>query len=325
MNNTIVVLLLLLTFYPSLRAQDSQLMWLGEYISFSELPLLQPAFSKYSEQDLNNFRDKLGALRGARKQDEWEGRFAPGLFNEVGFSLLDISFDSGFAGLYVYTCRPELRWIDYGSVINRPDIIELVSEVPAGSPRRSEHKRFVKVKWGNRLYLVDEKSLPTWVEQAVGIYVTPENGGQEWTDFWESGNHEKELVGEPELPASFRHFTRKPITTTIRSVSTRRIAKEVSLGDTYYAADSAVYSVVIAAGRRQGVKKDMVFRLRNSDDEIVVTNVYPGSASGLIVRAINDETRVDHCLSDSLEPVPIQCPRIKAGHAVSTIVGKFSF
>lgn len=105
----------------------------------------------------------------------------------------------------------------------------------------------------------------------------------------------------------------------------RKIAKDVSLGNTYYSAESAVYSVVLDAGLSRGVKKDMIFQLPDSGDEIIITKVYPRSASGLIVRAINEKTRADHCISDRLEPKPIPCPEIKAGSAVSTVVGKFWF
>jgi hypothetical protein len=128
-------------------SQDSKLMWLGEYISFSELPILQPAYSNYSEDDLDNLRVRLKTLRSRTNQKEWEGRFIPGDKDGVGFSVLDLSLQSGFASFYIYTCIPELQSIDYGSVVSKSEIVDLISEVPPGSPRKPNRVKLVKVKW----------------------------------------------------------------------------------------------------------------------------------------------------------------------------------
>ncbi|HLA95363.1 MAG TPA: hypothetical protein VK612_06560 [Pyrinomonadaceae bacterium] len=303
-------------------AQESKLMWLGEYIRFSELPILQPVYSNYSELDLDNFRDRLKSLHSDAKENEWEGRFIPGGMDIVGISVLDLSVKSGFTSFYVYTCTPELRSINYGSVINRPDMVELVSEIPPGSPRKSTRSRLVKVKWGEHLYLVNEKSLAIWAEKAVGRYVPSQNGyEQNWADYWESGNIEAPLTGIPSLPTQFQYLSRGPVEASIISVRPRTIESEFSSGITYHGGNSAAHRVVINAGRNSGVKKDMTFSVIGTDDELTITKVGHRTSEGVVVRAIDDETQRDHCLTDDAKV--IQCPTLKSGLKVSTIVGKF--
>lgn len=277
-------------------AQESKLMWLGEYIRFSELPILQPVYSNYSELDLDNFRSRLKTIHSQTDKNEWEGRFIPGGMDNVGISILDLSVASGFTSFYVYTCTPELRSISYGSVINRPDMIELVSEIPLGSPRKPTRSRLIKVKWGEHLYLVEERSLAVWAEKAVGRHVPSQDGyEQNWTDYWESGNLEVPLNGIPSLPLRFQHLSRAPIEASIVSLRPRTTESEFSSGMTYHGGNSAVYRVVINAGRNSGVKKDMTFSVAGTFDELTITKVGHRTSEGVVVRAINDETQRDHC------------------------------
>ncbi len=317
-------LLLMLAFSAVASGQESPLMWLGEFIRFNELPILQPDHSKYSERDLEKFREKLQAIRSTGSQDQWEGRFAPGGLDDLGISILDISSKAGFAGLYIYTCMPTLRAIDFGTVNVRPDTIELVSEEIAGSPRKPKRTTYVKIKWGNRFYLVEEKSLPAWSEKAAGVFIAQEDYSQPWSNYWVTGDFENEPAGEPEFPDRFKYLKREPIKTNILSVTSRSIEKDVETGNTFHSAESAVYRVVIAAGRKHGVKKGMELELSEMSDVLTITEVSSDRASGLIVRAIVDP-QTDHCLSDDTKPEPIECPKIKVGTKISTKIGSFWF
>lgn len=319
-------LLLLVLGVAATPAQDSKLAWLGEYIAFSELPILRPNYSNYSDEDLLNFEKKLKAVRSDRSENEWEGRFVAGGDDAVGISFMDISRNSGFANLYIYTCVPELRTINYGSMIDLPDMVELVPAVPVGSPRKATRARLVKVKWGNHLYLVEEGSLAVWAEKAVGRYVPSQDGyEQSWAAYWEKGDVEAAYAAHPTLPPRFRHLERKPIGAKLITVHSRKVETDFESGATFHGGESAVYRVRIDAGTKSGVRKGMVFSLKKTTDEMTVVKVAARSSEAVIVRALNDETRADHCLSDSLEPVPIQCPTIRAGMDVTTIVGKFFF
>jgi hypothetical protein len=317
-------LLLVLAFSAVASAQESSLMWLGEYIRFSELPILQPDHSKYSERDLERLREKMQAIRSAGRQNQWEGRFVPGGMDYLNISILELSADAGFARLVIYTCLPQLRAIDFGRVNVGSDTIELVSEEIPGSPRKPERITFVKIKWGDRFFLVEENALPAWSEKAAGTFIVQDDYTHPWANFWFTGDFENDPAGEPEFPDRFKHLKRDPIKSHILSVTSRSIEKDVDTGHSFHIADSAVYRVVIGAGRKHGVKKGMVFQLLGMSDVLTITEVSSDRASGLIVRAIvNPQT--DHCLSDSIEPEPIECPKIKVGTKISTKVGNFWF
>lgn len=298
-------------------------MWLGKYVNFSELPILQSRHANYSEQDLGNFQGRLETLHSAPSQNEWEGRYAPGGTDMVGISLLDISFKTGFASLYIYTCTPELRSIDYGKVVDKPDTIELVSVVPEGSPRKSRNVVFVKVKWGKHLYLVSEKSLAVWAEKAVGRYVpTEDDYEQSWADYWETGDIEAPYSGWPLLPSSFRHLERRPIEAKIFAVAPRMIETDFSSGLSFHSGESAVYRVRFNAGSSSGVRKGMTFEIKGTSEQLTVTKVGKSKSEGVIVRVIDDARR-DHCTTDAAQL--IKCPAIIPGVAISTVAGRFSF
>ncbi|HMO81368.1 MAG TPA: hypothetical protein PKD24_11315 [Pyrinomonadaceae bacterium] len=317
------ITLLLLAFGIGVSGQEPDLTWLRAYSPVPNGPL-QSRPDNYSKKDLERFRSILDSFKSQRTLGDWEGIYAAGGPNEVGFSTLRFTLESGFASLYVYTCTPELRNIDYGKVIDSQDMIELVSEVPADSPRKPSRVKLVKVDWGDRRYLVQVNSLKAFAEKAVGIFVPSEDGGgPEWWNFWESGDPYSKLSGRPRLPARFRHLERSAVEATVIRVYPRQIFSGFSTGRSFHTAESAVYRVVVSAGRKQGVKKGLILMLDGTNDKVTITRVGSSTSEGVVVRAINKNTKADHCLSE--EAKLIQCPEITRGATASTIVGNFFF
>ncbi len=123
-----------------------------------------------------------------------------------------------------------------------PDAVQIIPEFTENSPRKQTSVRYVKVKWNDRLYLVEESSLPAFAEKAVGIYVEPKDTSnenyQKWTNNWVKGDLEKPLTGLPEFPLSYKKFQRSPIEGKIISVGRRTIENEKTVGNTTFSDSS---------------------------------------------------------------------------------------
>lgn len=64
----------------------------------------------------------------------------------------------------------------------------------------------------------------------------------------------------------------------------------------------------------------MVSEITQTDDAILITQVYQNSATGIIGRSI-DKNKNDNCLDNDSNQ--IACPKIKPNFKAKTIVGKF--
>ena len=300
--------------------------WLKEYDLYYE-PFVLFRYDRYSREDVVKFREKLDLLKDA-KFDEWEGIYTSDL-TMIGTSQFHWKADVGFASLYVYSCQPELRYLNYGKIANSPDSIQVIPEYAANSPRKiSNTVRYVKIKWNDRHYLVEESSVSAFAEKAVGIFVEPDDAEnenfQKWTNYWVMGDLEKDLTGLPEFPANYKKFQRVPIETKIIAVGKRSIDKEIELGGELHTAESAVYPVTLDAGKTRGVKIGMRFFTADGD-EIVITEVSPNRSNGVIVRVIDDEDadKSDLCFDDDGNKTA--CPQIKNSLKVTTKIGAFFF
>jgi hypothetical protein len=299
--------------------------WLADYGIYRE-QFLYHDYNRYSQLDVMRLRNYLDRFGTEATSDDWSGNYAWGAPAETDFSILKINPAVGFAILSVYTCRPELRSINYGSIVEGPESIELVPVIPNGSPRKATKQTFVKVRWGGVRYLVELDSLASFAEKAVGIHVEPDDSNsrnyQKWTNFWVSGDFETPPAGLPIYPPSFKRYERKPIRSEVRWVAPRKLVKEISLGNTFYSAESSVYRISVRAGAREGVKRGMMFYLEPSNEEVFITQVGLNGSIGVLVRAI-DENRQDYCLNDSASK--FTCPSILKAMRLTTKIGDFMY
>lgn len=312
--------------------------WVTQYGLYPAVPYVLFRYDRYSREDTVRFREKLDALKTAKFTDEWEGNYVRDN-EDLGYSSLRFQKDAGFINFYFYSCSIELRHIDYGKISSTPDFIELTSEGAENSPRKIKTVRFVKVKWDKWRYLVEESSLQSFAEKAVGIYVEPDDETAEnnsrWTNYWvkdesrpESETEEykeKTFTGLPEFPAAYKKFQRQPIETKIVAVGKATLEKDKEFGDstyTKYFADSLIYPVTIGAGENKGVKPGMRFELAETGDEIYITEVKQNTAFGFIPRS-TDENQKEVCRDKEYNDV--LCPKIKPDFKATTPIGKFWF
>lgn len=301
--------------------------WLKQYNIYNEQFLFH-RYDRYSKEDIVKFRGKLDSLKDVEFSNEWEGNY----FSDtelLGYSSLIWNSNTGFINFYIYTCLPELRYLNYGKVINLPDSIQLFPEFAGNSPRKAIPIKYVKVKWNDRNYLVEESSLAAFAEKAVGIYVetneTSEDGFQSWSRYWVKGDLEKDLVGLPEFPANYKKFQRFPIEAKIISVGKRTIEEEKALGDkshTQYFSEAAWYVVTIDAGKDRDVKKGIWLSIPETEDELFITQVNEKTSIGLIHREI-DDNKNDLCSDENFNAV--SCPKVKTSLKVKTKIGHFWF
>lgn len=309
--------------------QDSELSpspesWLMEYNIYTTQPVYL-RYDRYSKEDIVRFREKLDLLKTAKFSDEWEGIYYRGVGDDVGISSFRLDSKAGFVNFYIYTCFPELRYINYGQVSNITDFIIITPEFAIDSSRKASPVKYIKIKWNDRNYLVEDSSLPAFAEKIVGIYVEPEDAAdenyQKWANYWVKGGTEKKLTGLPEFPPSYKKFQRLPIETKITAVGKRTMEKEIKTADWLWSAEEiAVYHLTIGGGADKGIKKGMIFHIDELDENILITEVKKNSAVGILARTI-DEQKNDYCQDDEYNQ--IACPKIKPYLKIKTEIGLF--
>lgn len=317
---TFLALLILFAFVHICFGQNSEETqptenWLWtEYKIFPDSRLYH-LYERYSKEDIVKFREKLDLLKNGEFQDEWEGIYSVAYEETVGFSQFRWRRDVGFVSFGIYTCLPELRSVNYGKVVDTPDFIQILPEYAENSPRRQTETKYVKVKWGEHRFLVEESSLSAFAEKAVGIFVNPENPDDEnyhkWVNHWFKGDYEKPYVGLPEFPDKYKKFQRSPIETKI-----------ITVGKRFVEENSASYNVTIGAGKNKGIGKGMIFDVPEIENSIEITRVGDKTAVGIIVRSV-DENNHDECFGDDFNKVV--CAKIKSGLKVKTQIGVFSW
>lgn len=284
---------------------------------------LYTEFNKYSKNDLITFSEKLEALSKS-KQIGWED-FYSGDNDEVGLAALIWSKESGFVSYYVYTCQPSIRSVNFGNIKETSDTIELIPEIDKSSPRKNQSPtKYVKVKWSDRKYLVEENSLLPFAEKAAGIYVEPsidENSiPNRWANYWVSGEIGKDLIGLPVFPSSYKKFERKPIYSRILSVG-KRTVEEKELGNAWFS-ESAWYELKIDGGMNRGIKKGMEFYCPKLENIVYIVKSNPNSSTGLVQVDI-DENKKDKCTDDKGNAK--NCPKIQSGYQIETITGRMYY
>lgn len=275
-------------------------------------------YDRYSKEKYQQLIDKLMLLKSSKYEQEWEGSYLDGRAPMLGISDFRLDLDKGFAEVYIYTCFPELRSFRFGKVINKADSISLITEISSYSGETKTEK-YIKVRWADRLYLVEESALPSFAEKAVGLYVAEDPDEPypgKWSAFWVQGSLEGTASGWPQFPENYKRFERRPLSGKVESMGKRSLIAEYDY-EGKLSGYSANYPVTLNVGKNKGVKVGMLLYLAESDEQIEVTKVYKNTATGKLVRSTSD-SGTDECVDDDSNAIP--CKVIAPGLFAQTKV-----
>lgn len=278
--------------------------------------LLRHDYRRYSKEDVAAAQAKWEQIEEDNRraqEDEWSGNYTIDYPAELGGGTALDEFrwspQSGFVEVYVYTCTPELRRLNYGSVFSSSSMVQLLPDRAPQSPGGHEPAtRYLKVKWGARHYLIPEERLAIFCDRAAGLEMRKE-GGIVIHDFYlKTDDLEKQAEAMPVLPPGYESFVKEPIDARITAVGAgfRKIDRENDWWDEF------IVPVTINAGSARGVKRGMSFNARGFEEAetIKITQVGQKSSAGVIVRSIRkqpcvkiDET--DDCQSPAYAPVRV--------------------
>jgi hypothetical protein len=279
-------------------------------------------YDKYSREQVTELKARLALLAESKFEKEWEGGYTQGSEPQLGLAIFRLDMKVGFVDIYIYDCYSELRYFTYGKVIDNPDSIEIIPEFKPNAEAVVTQK-YIKVRWGSRLYLVDEEYLLPFSEKAVGIFVADEadeTSYNKWANFLVKGDTEALVAGYPQFPANYKSFERLPIEARVISVGKRVIATDKTDDGTVYNS-SADYPVTINAGAKQKVKEGMTFLVPNTQDIITISRVFQNKATGIVSRDLKDDDITDQCFDDRREDIP--CRVVRSGMKIQTRVDAF--
>lgn len=296
--------------------------WIGEIGGFYCCsPFITYRYDDFTIEDVERAKQKLKSIKKFTSGSEWEGIYYRSV--SVGDDRMVWDSEGGFFAFYYYH---ELRSLNYGQIKELPGLIELVSEKPltASFAKRTSAKtddRLVKVKVGERHFLVEENRVRDFAERAVGLSTELEDYSYYWS---KAEDDEKKVFGLPVLPAGYKRFSRNPLEARIISVGRKKIipneqsAKEFNFGEIHY-------PVTLNAGKNKNVKSGMNFFVEDLGEWIEITKVFQKHSTGKISRIFGEGNK-EQCLdSERGQGLIIACKEIKVGTRAKTKASELYF
>lgn len=296
-----ILVLLLAGFCPTVAF--AQLNEYGRWKSDLYAEAVEINYRSYSEADFTNALSRLELIKSENNSltDEWAGDYSA-QSGEVNTAVLRWSPQAGFVDLNVYTCLPELRGLDYGTVTATPDYILLTSQASLRSGRVT---KYLPVKWGERHYLVPESEVAQFYKFVAG-YGWKKDEYVVFDFLLKNDDIEKPVAGMPVFPQGYERFVRKPIEATVVEILRREIKTEQS-DDGTPAYESRTF-VRVDVGSADGVKRGMTFNVVGSEEleTIEIVQVGRRSSVGVLIRSL-DENRQEtfqNYRTDEIKPYP---------------------
>lgn len=269
-------------------------------------------FASFKLEDIPQAKKRLNSVRQYTPQNEWEGVYYSN--TDVGDSRFIWNEKGGFFSFHFYH---SLKSFYFGKAKDSLGFIELDYEkppIPQMKRKTASKNRLIKVKIGEKHFLVPETRLRDFCERAAGLSVS----------FWDFYYYFKkytdrhiEEFGLPILPAEYKKYFRYPIEAKIIRVGKRKIIpNEQSTKE--YNFDDIHYPITINIGKNKNLKKQMNFFVENLGEWIQIEKVYQGISVGFIRRDF-DENKQEQC-RDSEEGMGqlIPCKEIKIGLIAKT-------
>lgn len=312
-GHLLIALFFLLSFSTFLSAQKDlePENWLsnlgGEYTNYYFIYY----YKHYTKDDVPLAKEKLKSIRQAGFIDEWEGIYeAP---SPVGDNMLVWNKDKGFFEFYFYH---GLQKMDFGRMSVSEGVVERTSEKPSHSsnPKSKQSVKLVKIKVGERHFLVPETYIEGFCEEAVGLRSFDYNVSDYLA---KQADHEKPVFGLPIVPAEYQKFVRQPINARIIKADERKLVQKKTGDGTVYNEEIRYY-VTLDAGKNKGVKPEMDFYIPDLGEWLQIAKVSQNASVGVILRTF-DGNRQEECWKDRSSNInSIPCKEIKAGMKVFT-------
>lgn len=271
---------------------------------------LQLSYKSYSKTDFENTVAKLKLIKSQNLidlNDEWAGDYV--MFGNLDVYVFRWLPNAGFVEIGVYTCIPELRRLNYGSITSTPDYIVRNSALAEAKEKTT---KFVRVKWGEQRYLIQENRISEFYRYLAGY----NDDGTDYIDepfFWvHKDDAEKPFAEMPVVPAIYAKFIKKPIKATVTQFLRKQIKavefnenegmKDVN-GNTIPYYESQTF-VKLDAGSSKGVKRGMGFNPIISESgglRLKIVSVDKHSSMGVVVVLLGEEKQETEADSELIQ------------------------
>lgn len=250
--------------------------------------------------------------------NEWEGVYTTGTM--LGHMELRWNAAGGFVISNLYH---SLDGLDFGSAKDKTDSVKLTSEKSSKIKRKSIFStNLIKVKYGDKHFLVPEKRLRDFAKRAVGLSSDLQDYGYYLYKIDEIDN---KIYGLPEFPKKYRHFLRLPIETQITNVG-KRIIHQNKFDDGRVNYEVVYLYVTLGAGKNEKVRVGMHFFVEELNEWIEIIKVNSVRSFGRIKRDFFNETGKETCREMELgQGIGTPCLKIKVGMKVATKVSESYF
>jgi len=209
----------------------------------------------------------------------------------------------GFVFFNVNTCTANVDDLNYGEAV-----ADAASHFEAASMRGA--RKFVKVKWGERRYLIEDAHVGGFCDYVAGLGSYNGPGAQGGADFLgRRGDGERLTALLPSVPPEYRQYVRRPVDARVTRVG--RSYVEVGTENEWW--DELVTPVRVDAGSDRGLRRGMSLHALDSDEfgeRVELTRVGTNYSLGILVRSVRKRPGVkldrwDDGRDDAPRPVAV--------------------
>ena len=246
LKRIILIILLFIAFFQICFGQevDFEGNWFREIRGYDDY-LSSYDFKFYTKEDVVKAKGRFNLIKQTPFENEWEGIYSHGAMTRM--AQLHWSSAGGFAYFDVYHT---LRRLDFGNAIDQADSVNLMSEKSASSRKSMFSTNLIKVKFGDRHFLIPENRLADFAERTVGLSTVLEDYEYYLEKLDEAEN---KVFGLPILPKKYEKFLRFPIDTKIIAIGKREIY-QVKFDDGRLNYEEIYRFVIFGAGKNKNIK-----------------------------------------------------------------------
>lgn len=207
---------------------------------------------------------------------------------------------------------PELRGLNYGAVTATPDYVLLTSQ---SSKLNGQAIKYLRVKWGERHYLVPESEVAQFYKFVAG-YGWKKDEYIVFDFLLQNDDAEKPIIGMPVFPRGYERFVKNPIEAAVTKVLRREIKTQQSYdGSPIYESHTFVS---LNVGSANGVKRGTTLNVLDSEDyeKVEIVQVGRHSSTAILVRSL-DENKQETFKNYQTNEIK-QYPKVNVGWKLST-------